>query len=91
MDAGNVFKIQITKSCRKQIDRAPAKVQLAVELALDKIAASPCSLPGAKAMAGEWAGRYRYRLGDYRIIYKVEAEIVTVIVVAFGPRGDIYK
>ena len=91
MDAGHVFKIQITKSCRKQIDRAPAKIQQAVETALGKITQDPCAGHGIKALTGEWSGYYRYRLGSYRMIYRVEHEIITVFIVLFGSRGDIYK
>ena len=91
MEAGNVYKVEITKTCRKQIERSPRHIQNAVEKAITKIAANPCSQTGIKALTGEWDGFYRYRLGNYRIIYQVNNDIVTVILVAFGSRGDIYK
>lgn len=34
---------------------------------------------------------YRLRIGEYRGIYKVEGEMVTVLVLDVGPRGGIYK
>ena len=91
METGNVFEIKVTKVCRKQIDRAPRHIQQAVENALKKITVSPCGHSEVKALTGDWAGRYRYRTGNYRMIYIVEDDIVTIIVVAFGSRGDIYK
>ena len=36
-------------------------------------------------------GFYRLRVGDYRILYTVEEEIITVRVTDAGNRGDIYK
>lgn len=43
-----------------------------------------------KPMAGS-EGFYRLRVGDYRILYIVEEEIITVRVTDAGNRGDIYK
>ena len=43
-----------------------------------------------KPMAGS-EGFYRLRVGDYRILYTVEEEIITVRVTDAGNRGDIYK
>lgn len=34
---------------------------------------------------------YRLRVGDFRVIYTVEREIVTVRVMEAGNRGDVYK
>lgn len=36
-------------------------------------------------------GLYRLRVGDYRIVYTVEHEILTVYVIDAGNRGEIYK
>ena len=43
-----------------------------------------------KPMAG-MSGFYRLRVGDYRILYTVEEEIITVRVTDAGNRGYIYK
>ena len=43
-----------------------------------------------KPMAG-MSGFYRLRVGDYRILYTIEEEIITVRVTDAGNRGDIYK
>ena len=47
---------------------------------------------------GQWdvkklAGRegYRLRIGEYRGIYKIEGEKITVLVLDIGPRGGSYK
>ena len=43
-----------------------------------------------KPMAGT-SGFYRLRVGDYRILYTIEEELITVRVTDAGNRGDIYK
>lgn len=45
--------------------------------------------PGAKALRGR-AG-LRVRVGNYRIIYTIEDNVLLVVVVALGHRQDIYN
>lgn len=34
---------------------------------------------------------YRIRVGDYRVIYDIEQEKITILVLAIGHRRDIYR
>jgi mRNA interferase RelE/StbE len=44
--------------------------------------------PGARALQGRPG--LRVRVGNYRIIYTVEDDVLVVVVVALGHRRDIY-
>jgi mRNA interferase RelE/StbE len=48
-------------------------------------------MAGVKPMAGEWAGYFRLRHGNLRIIYFHDKGNDTVVVAHIGPRGDVYK
>jgi mRNA interferase RelE/StbE len=65
------------------------KAQLIAKLQL--LAQSPDSAPNVKPMEGDYAGCLRMRHGDLRVIYQWDRELDTVVVLAIGPRGDIYK
>ncbi|MEI6207675.1 MAG: type II toxin-antitoxin system RelE/ParE family toxin [Desulfuromonadales bacterium] len=41
-----------------------------------------------KPLSGELAGCRRFRTGDVRIVYRVHAEIIEVLIVAVGPRRN---
>lgn len=36
-------------------------------------------------------GLWRYRVGDYRILVEIRDEVVTVLVVGIGHRGEVYR
>lgn len=44
-----------------------------------------------KAMTGRYSGMYRLRIGDYRVIYSIYQESVTVRIAKIGHRKDIYE
>ena len=43
-----------------------------------------------KALHGDWHGHWRYRVGDYRIIAKIEDDKIIIFVVKIDKRGEIY-
>jgi mRNA interferase RelE/StbE len=68
-----------------------ARIKSQLVSKLRELASNPERFPGVKPMAGEWAGYYRFRHGDLRVIYLLDRGNDTVIVAHVGPRGDVYK
>ena len=44
-----------------------------------------------KAMKGEYAGRWRYRVGVYRVVCSLRDDVLVIEVVRVGHRRDVYK
>ena len=42
-----------------------------------------------RALTGVWAGNWRYRVGDYRIICRIEDTALRVLVVRIGRRDQV--
>ena len=42
-------------------------------------------------IVGNWQGFWRYRVGDYRAIAKIEEERVTVFVIHVAHRREVYR
>ena len=43
------------------------------------------------ALGADWRGFYKFRIGDYRVIYKIDWDEKVIFVVAIGHRSKIYK
>ena len=44
-----------------------------------------------KALQGNLSGLWRYRVGDYRLLCRIENDELLILVVEIGHRKDIYK
>lgn len=44
-----------------------------------------------KSLLGNHQGKWRYRVGDYRILCEIKDEIVTVVIIEIGHRKNIYN
>jgi len=47
--------------------------------------------PNIKKLKGEYKELYRYRIGDYRLFYKVSEEAVIVFILNIEARKDSYR
>ncbi len=51
----------------------------------------PCENQFSYQLTGDFKGYRKYRVGDYRIIYRVEYERLIVYIIAAEHRGDVYR
>ena len=80
------YKIEIDKRAVKFISKQPKPQRERILKAIYKLPYTG----DIKAMQG-YSGYFRLRVGDYRIIYNVNDNILLINVVEIGNRGDIYK
>ncbi|MEO8105460.1 MAG: type II toxin-antitoxin system RelE/ParE family toxin [Candidatus Saccharibacteria bacterium] len=82
------YKIVLDKRVRKKdIPAIPSKDRVPVIARIEQLSTDPYSVDSTQLK-----GRIerRVRQGNYRILYIVEEEIITVIVAKVGQRRDIY-
>jgi mRNA interferase RelE/StbE len=82
------YTIDTSPAARRQLARLPRDVQPRVSAAIDSLADNPRP-PGCLKLHGR-GDQYRIRVGDYRIIYEIQDDILIVLVVEVGPRDSIY-
>ena len=44
-----------------------------------------------KALTADFAGAWRYRVGNLRIIVRIEFDVLVVVVIAVANRGEVYR
>jgi mRNA interferase RelE/StbE len=82
------YKIVFKQSVAKDLRPIPNKDVQRILKAIDQLADDPRP-PGSKKLTG--AEKYRLRQGNYRILYTIEDDIVTVTIVKIGHRRDVYQ
>ena len=79
--------VVLTPEAQNQIERLNLTIQARVLAIVHRLEKWP-EVSGAKPLRGKLAGSYRIRTGDYRVVFRVKDEVVTVW--RIGYRGDIY-
>lgn len=80
------YRIEIDKRAVKFIAKQPKPQRERLLKAIYKLPESG----DIKQMQG-YAGYYRLRVGDYRVIYTADNNVLLIRVIEIGNRGDIYK
>jgi mRNA interferase RelE/StbE len=83
----SAYRIELRPAAVRALRKLDPQVRRRVQGAIALLAQDPRP-PGARALQGRPG--LRVRVGDYRIIYTVEDDVLLVVVVRLGHRRDIY-
>ena len=86
-----MYKVSLHKKAIKYYESLNDKTAKKINKAIEEISENPFEGPHIKKMRGRHEGKYRYAVGDLRIVYRVNTENKIVLIEAIGPRGDVYK
>ncbi len=86
-----MFKFQFTEYSHKQFIKLDANTQRRIKGKLLFWQQQEDVLSFGKALKGFKNATHRFRVGDYRLICKVEHRNLVVLIVKLGHRRDIYK
>ncbi|MBI2440913.1 MAG: type II toxin-antitoxin system RelE/ParE family toxin [Lentisphaerae bacterium] len=83
------YEILLRRSVlKKDLQRIPQTDAQRIMAAIHALADNPRP-PGVQKLSGQ--ERYRFRQGDYRIIYSVQDQDHTIWIVKVGHRRDVYR
>jgi len=83
----STYRIELRPGAVRALRKLDPQVRRRVQGAIALLAQHPRP-PGARALQGRPG--LRVRVGDYRIIYTVEDDVLSVVVVRLGHRRDVY-
>lgn len=89
------YEIQLTKNAKKKIDRLGKTVKKRIDKAfrnmLDFYDDKEVPKPDVKLLKGKYQGLLRLRVGDIRIIFKMNGNELVILVIDIVSRGKAYK
>jgi len=82
------YQVTVLPVAARAIRKLPPEGKRRVQAAIELLARDPRP-PAATRLVSrpEW----RIRTGDYRVIYRIEDQVLTIVVVAAGHRKDVYR
>jgi len=85
-----MYRVQLASKAEQFY--AVANLPLAKKLAkcFEMLEHNPRNHPNIKPLKGKFAGYYRYRVGDYRVVYYINDEQRIVIVTIIAHRNKVY-
>ena len=86
------YHVELTESAKKELKKLDKYTQKIILLWLNKNLEG-CEDPRVhgKPLTADRVGQWRYRIGDYRVIAKIEDGKLIILVIAIGHRREIYK
>lgn len=86
----NKYAVYYLESALQDIKALESRQKKLIRRKIETVLAiNPKSL--GKPLKGQFKGYWRYRTGDYRIIYRVSEREVLIIIIRIGHRKNIYE
>ncbi len=82
------YNIQIKKSAAKELSKLPKNDLKRIVKNIQDLSTDPRP-DGCKKLSKD--EKYRIRIGNYRVLYSIEDDILVIYVVKVGHRKDLYK
>ncbi len=85
----NQYEIIVSKSAARELSKLPKQINNRLIKTILTLSANPRPNGAQKLRGG--TDNWRIRIGDYRVIYAIDDEIMVVDVRKVGNRKDIYE
>ncbi|HEX9736555.1 MAG TPA: type II toxin-antitoxin system RelE/ParE family toxin [Thermoanaerobaculia bacterium] len=85
-----MYRVVLAEPARRFYENAEASLQRKLDRCFDVLAQTPRRHPNVKPLTGKLKGYYRFRIGDYRVIYRVDDDGRLVIVALITHRSKAY-
>lgn len=82
-----MFRIKLTAKARKELKRLSTSHKITIALIFEDIREDPNS---GKPLSREFVRRFSYRVGVYRIIYKIDYKDQIIYILTAGHRSSVY-
>jgi mRNA-degrading endonuclease RelE of RelBE toxin-antitoxin system len=82
-----MYDVVLSRNAYRTLERATPAMRRRIITALEGLRSKPHT---GKRLRGELEGLFSLRIGGMRTVYRLDIKKNVVVVLAIGPRGDIY-
>ncbi|MBI2600505.1 type II toxin-antitoxin system RelE/ParE family toxin [Candidatus Daviesbacteria bacterium] len=88
-----MFKVRFKATADKKLSKLPKNIQIRIIHKLEFFVQSSDPLLYAEPLTNLKIGTYRFRIGNYRVVFDMveEAEANIIMILDIGHRKDIYR
>jgi len=83
------YSLEFTASASREFRSLDRQVQRRITEKVDALCDNPFP-SGSKKLKGE-VEHFRIRVGDYRVVYRIDGKRVVVVIVRIGHRKEVYR
>jgi mRNA interferase RelE/StbE len=84
------YVVELAAAAAKALAKLDKQSRLRIAGAIELLSVDPRP-PAAKQLRGGSDGRWRLRVGDYRVVYAIEDDRLVVLVLRVAHRREVYR
>ncbi|NJL90620.1 MAG: type II toxin-antitoxin system RelE/ParE family toxin [Coleofasciculaceae cyanobacterium SM2_1_6] len=85
-----MYEVQLSTGAQNFYKKTSLANIKKINKCLENLEKNPYNHPNITALRGNLAGRYRYRIGDYRVLYRVDEELKLIFILLIAHRSKVY-
>lgn len=85
-----MYEVQLSTGAQNFYNKTSLANVKKINKCLTVLEQTPYNHPNITALRGNLAGRYRYRVGDYGVLYRVNEELKLVFILLIAHRSKVY-
>ncbi|DAB37861.1 MAG: hypothetical protein A2552_04250 [Sulfuricurvum sp. RIFOXYD2_FULL_44_160] len=86
-----MYAIEFLPSAKKELSQLDRVIQKQLKEKIILLATDPEKLKNnIKALKGEYSGKFRLRVRDYRVIFRITEEKILITIIRIGHRKEVY-
>lgn len=86
-----MYRVELSHEAQRFYDRCDKTIAKKLARCFQSLEKNPRQGNNIKQLKGPFAGAYRYRVGDLRVVYTIHEDEVAVFVITIAKRSDVYR
>jgi mRNA interferase RelE/StbE len=84
-----MYRVELSAEAQRFYERCDRPLARKLARCFESLEKDPRAGNNVKALKGQYAGSFRYRVGDVRVVYTINEQTVTVFVITIAKRSGV--